>query len=101
MYDEAKSELMKATRRDPNLPEAWGNLAKVAIMTEDFAVARDALQEVLRLTPNDASAHWNLAIILAQDGETQTAIGHARRAAQLDPSLKERVDSLIANAEAQ
>jgi 4-amino-4-deoxy-L-arabinose transferase-like glycosyltransferase/Tfp pilus assembly protein PilF len=101
MYAEAKTELIKATRRDPNLPEAWGNLARVSIITEDFALARDALEEVLRLTPDDANAHWNLAIILAEDGETQTAIGHARRAARLDPSLQERVDSFIATAPAQ
>jgi Flp pilus assembly protein TadD len=97
MHEEAKTELLKATRRDPNLPEAWSNLARASIVSNDFAMARKALQEVLRLNPNDANAHWNLAIILGQEGETQTAIGHARRAAQLDPSKQQQVDSFLAS----
>jgi len=52
----------------------------------------DALRlqnEALKLTPNSAAGHGNLALIYAALGQTLQARGEAVQALSLDPSLEE------------
>ncbi|TVQ61300.1 MAG: PDZ domain-containing protein [Phycisphaerales bacterium] len=48
--------------------------ANEAFRTKEYAEARDALQRLVRLRPEDALAHYNLACALARLGETEAAL---------------------------
>ena len=87
---------MTATRDDPTLKPAWENLGRLGIMTQDVTLAAFALEQVLRLDPGDALAHWNLAIIYGGDrARREDSIRHARQAAALEPSLRAEATEII------
>ncbi len=93
---QAKESLIRATKEDPDLKPAWDNLARLGIMTGDSFMAVTALEQSLRLDPQDAFAHWNLAIFLAARPDLRdAAIQHARTASTLEPSLRPDADALI------
>jgi tetratricopeptide (TPR) repeat protein len=52
------------------------------------------LEEAIRLSPRDATAHYNLAHALAASGRADEAIGHFREAARLQPSFAEAHNNL-------
>jgi len=94
--DEARSRLITATRDDPTLKPAWENLGRLGIMTQDVTLAAFALEQVLKLDPGDALAHWNLAIIYGGDvARREDSIRHARQAAALEPSLRAEATEII------
>jgi len=94
--DEARRRLTVATRDDPTLKPAWENLARLGIMTQDVTLAASALEQVLRLDPGDAYAHWNLAILYGSDpARREDCIRHARQAAALEPSLRAEAAEVI------
>jgi superkiller protein 3 len=93
---EARRLLLSATREDPSLKPAWDNLARLGIMMQDGELAVAALEEVLRLDPGDAYAHWNLAILYGGDPERAAdCIAHARAAASLEPSFRAEAQEII------
>lgn len=94
--DDARRRLTAATQTDPSLKAAWDNLARLGIMTKDIGLAVSSLQHVLRLAPNDAYAHWNLAILFGADpARREDCIRHAQRAATLDPSLRAEAAEML------
>jgi cytochrome c-type biogenesis protein CcmH/NrfG len=61
---------------------AHNNLAAVLQSDEE---ANSHLQEALRLQPDYADAHYNLARILARKGEIDNAIEHLQKTAAIEP----------------
>jgi cytochrome c-type biogenesis protein CcmH/NrfG len=49
---------------------------------------------VLRLKPDDAEAHYNLGLALAQTGKIAEAIGHWEQALRIKPDLTEARNAL-------
>ena len=51
----------------------WKKQAKEAIASRDWLAARSALNEVLKDTPGDPKAHYDLSVAMAQLGESSDA----------------------------
>jgi tetratricopeptide (TPR) repeat protein len=66
----------------------------VAIRLGDLARARRHLEEALRLRPDSAVAHHNLALVHLESGGEARAIAHYEEALRLDPDYAAAHDSL-------
>ena len=60
-------------------PDLYYNLACALNLLGEKAHAKSAYQEVLRLSPNDKDAAYNLANLCAQEGDTKQAIALYKR----------------------
>jgi arylsulfatase A-like enzyme/Flp pilus assembly protein TadD len=85
-HAEALATFARARETDPTNALVLVNMATVRMMDGDLAAARDALEAALSLDPRVAKAHNELGVIAARRGLGEEAIGHWRRAAELDPS---------------
>jgi arylsulfatase A-like enzyme/Tfp pilus assembly protein PilF len=83
---EALAAFARAREADPTSAMILVNTATVHLMAGDAAAAQAALESALALDPGVAKAHNELGVIAARRGEWDAAIGHWRRAAELDPS---------------
>ena len=63
----------KVTEADPNNPDGWVNLGRVAVQEGDMERARTVLQKALALSPNLARAHYFYARVLRSDGDYEGA----------------------------
>jgi Flp pilus assembly protein TadD len=96
--DQARLAFMQATRLDDRLKAAWEGLARAAILAGDSDLGESALERTLLLDPNDAYAHWNLALLYARKPDSASrasSIAHARRAEALMPALRPDVEALL------
>ena len=71
----------------PNNADAYFNLGNALFTKHQFAPAADAYRESIRLRPDSARAHYNLAICL-QWLNDEEAVAEFKEAERLDPSLK-------------
>jgi tetratricopeptide (TPR) repeat protein len=83
MINEALAELSRAVELDPQKPLYRNNIATVFV---EIGRAPDALQHLLMSDP-PAVAHYNLACLLHQRGQSQAAAQYFAQAATLDPTL--------------
>lgn len=61
------------------------NEANIAAAASEYQVAAGKLQQVLKLTPDDGAAHYQLATLLMDhDGDLYTAEQHFKRAGELN-----------------
>ncbi len=83
-WGEAVSEFKKAIALNPNSAPAWDNLATAYAETKQYLEALEAYLTSLRLAPENATAHFNLAAFLQMHGPA-FAVTAYRRALALDP----------------
>ena len=95
-YDAAIASFVKAGELDPKQGVVWANLAeayvksaktktgdeKMAVMEKGF----EAYGKALELKPDDASAHNNFALALADGRKFPEAQAELTKAAQIDPA---------------
>ena len=83
----ARAAAERALVLDPSLAEAHVAMGAVATYSDwDPRLAERFFQEALRLSPNDASAHyWYTQSLVLLDTRFEEALPHARRATQLSP----------------
>jgi tetratricopeptide (TPR) repeat protein len=88
--DDAEQNYLLAIRYDRYhfLPEACFELGLVWERQGKRAQAAVAYGDALRIKPDYAFAHNNLANLLAEDGKLDEAIDHYRRAVAADPKLE-------------
>jgi superkiller protein 3 len=60
-----------------------------AIDDQEYDIAVEAFTQAVQLAPNDAHAHYNLALALQYQGETETAAASYLQAIQHNPQLIE------------
>ncbi len=77
----------RALSRDPELVEAWVNLARLVHAAGRAKEAVSLYHEALKRSPDDAETHYNLAIALEDAAGPAAAVAHYQRALALDPSL--------------
>jgi tetratricopeptide (TPR) repeat protein len=95
-YDQAIASLTKASEIDPKQVAVWSYLAEANVQLaktktgpeKDAALAKgqEAYQKALELKPDDAAAHNNYALALAQSKKIPEAQAELTKAAQLDPT---------------
>jgi tetratricopeptide (TPR) repeat protein len=87
VFDEAIAEYGKAIELQPSNTEARKSLVSELVFKSRFGEARSQLREIVKLNPDDASAHFALARAdLHQDGgDLNEAIAELRVALQIEP----------------
>jgi tetratricopeptide (TPR) repeat protein len=72
-YEEAKTELLKATELSKNDARAYIELANLYLLTGDISEAIRQCRRALGVDPNDDGANRGLAIALMRDGKYEEA----------------------------
>jgi tetratricopeptide (TPR) repeat protein len=95
-YDQAIASLTKASELDPKQVAVWQYLAEANVSLaktktgpeRDAALTKgeEAYQKALELKPDDAAAHNNYALALAQSKKIPEAKTELTKAAELDPT---------------
>jgi TolB-like protein/Tfp pilus assembly protein PilF len=95
---------------DPVSPTGWDDLGYALLYAGHRDEAMAAFRKVLQLSPNFAGQHWNIAGLLAQEGDAATAMADAQQesdaqfrlyaltAAHFALGEKEKSDALFAEA---
>jgi protein O-GlcNAc transferase len=86
--DEAAASYRRAVECDSGLRQAWYNLGCLLNEQDREAEALECFQQAVRLAPDHAAAHHNLAQSLFNLGNTDEAIAHYRRAVALGGGAK-------------
>ena len=79
LYEDARLEFLRATEADPDNPMAWANLGAASVVTRRVEEARGAYDKALVLAPDNWLTHYNLAILLAREGDRDGAVRHLER----------------------
>jgi tetratricopeptide (TPR) repeat protein len=72
----AAAAFQKVTEADPNNPDGWVNIGRVAVQEGDMERAREVLTQALKLSPSLARAHFFYARVLRNDGDYDGAMQH-------------------------
>jgi tetratricopeptide (TPR) repeat protein len=83
----AIAQLRRAVEICPDYLEAWNNLGVRYMHADQYEAAFQAFDTALRIDPDAALAHANVAVALVTLRRFAEAEAAARRALQLDPSL--------------
>jgi len=98
LYEEARLEFLRATVADPGSPVAWANLGAASSVTRRVEEARAAYDKALALAPDNWLTHYNLAVLLAREGDRDGAVRHLERFSALigprDEKRRKAVDDL-------
>jgi tetratricopeptide (TPR) repeat protein len=89
MIPAAKAKYLAALAIDPNFISAMYNLATL----EGDSSPNDArvlYQEIIKLSPQYANAHFNLGYVLIALGQRKAGLAEINQGVKLDPSLKSR-----------
>jgi tetratricopeptide (TPR) repeat protein len=86
----AKVEYLDALAIDPNFISAMYNLATIEASTSPND-ARVLYNQIIRLSPRYADAHFNLGYVLIALGQQKAGLNQINIGVRLDPSLKSRV----------
>src|SRR5271165_4832580 len=85
----AAAAFQKVTEADPNNPDGWVNLGRVAVQEGDMEQARTVLQKALAINPNLARANYFYARVLRSDGDYDGAAKQLQKVLEQYP--KDRV----------
>ena len=87
---DARARYLAALAVDPNFISAMYNLATLEANTTPNS-ARVLYQQIIRLQPSYADAHFNLGYVLLALGQKAAGEAEINEGVRLDPSLKSRV----------
>jgi tetratricopeptide (TPR) repeat protein len=74
----AAAAFLKVTEADPNNPDGWVNIGRVAVQEGDVERAREVLKRALAIDPKLARAHYFYARVLRTDGDYDGALQHLK-----------------------
>ena len=75
---------------NPNFVNALYNLA-ILVTSAQPLLAENYYEQVIALTPNNASAHLNLGFVFRSQGNKGQSRTEFAKAVAIDPSLKSRI----------
>lgn len=84
-FDEAETELRKATELNPRFASAWHNLGKLHVARSDWKAAIADFERALEIRPGELSDLTGLAGALADSGDAQGAQRVLRQAIERYP----------------
>jgi len=91
----AETHYQAALAIDPNFISAMYNLATVEA-TSAPDTAKALYLQVIKLSPKDADAHFNLGYVLISLGQRKAGLSEINRGIQLNPDLASRVGKGVA-----
>jgi len=86
-YSDAISHGKRYIAANPNDPQAKVLVGAAATAIGNYKEAERLLKDAIRLAPDKAQYHNNLAVVLEQRGKLKPAIQSYRKAAALDPTM--------------
>jgi Tfp pilus assembly protein PilF len=72
----------------------WFNLGVIRLRSDETGAARTAFREAVRVDPDLVQGHMQLGRLASEDGRSEAAVGHFRRAIAADSSHAEAYGSL-------
>lgn len=88
LLQEGASQVVEAMKLLPPDPVILTKLGFVLLRSGEASDAIEPLAYALRLEPNRAGSHVNLATAYRDAGQTEQAVAELKRAIELDPSLE-------------
>jgi len=85
-YTEAAAEFRSAVAAKPDSVAAHVNLGVALTQTGDLKGASDEFEATLRIDSQNATAHYNLALLLARDNRHEQAIVHLQAVSNINPN---------------
>jgi Tfp pilus assembly protein PilF len=85
----AAAAFQRVTEADPNNPDGWVNLGRVAVQEGDMSRAREVLQRALSINPKLARTNYFYARVLRSDGDYDGAAQRLQKVIEQYP--KDRV----------
>ncbi len=85
-YKKAERLYIRLAAEDPKNAKIYGRLGVIYLEQKNFEDARDAFQVALKLEPNVAPRHFNLALTYLQLGSKAKAMSAMEAALKYDPS---------------
>ena len=86
-YVEAITEYKKAIEKDSTLIEAYVNLASIYFVQQKYDQAQIELENALRYNPYHVKVHYNLGMILLNQGKKEEAKKHYEYLKSIKSSL--------------
>lgn len=83
--DEARRLCIEALEMEPGHAAGRGLAGVIEHARGDFGAARDQLREAIRLAPEDAGLHQNLALVWMSQGRFREALAELSRVLELEP----------------
>jgi tetratricopeptide (TPR) repeat protein len=81
----AQQAFAQITKIDPQNPDGWVNVGRVAVQEGNMDRARQVLEKALKLSPGLARAHYFFSRVLRAEGNYEEAADHLRTAAAQYP----------------
>ncbi len=88
--DLAENQFIAAIRLDKKNMDAYRGLVDVYIKQEQITEAKETIQFLLQLYPQDDWAHMRFVDIALETGDTHVGIEHLRQAIRINDALAER-----------
>ena len=92
---EAERKYIEAISVNPKYVKAYENLGRLYVREKQWIEAEESFQFVLKLDPNDASAHANLGELEAARGDLPSAVAHFKEAVARKPANPKYLDLLL------
>lgn len=93
-YGEVETGAARLTEQYPTFVLGFKLLAAAASRNNRLAVALDAYESWILLTPADPVCHYNAGLIKERQGDAEGAISRYRRAIELRPDFSEALNNL-------
>ncbi len=99
-HKRAEKLYLKLATEDPKNPKIYSRLGIIYLEQKAYEDARDALQQAIKLEPNVASRHYNLAMVYLNLESKSKAINSMESALKYDPGnrkYRKMLDDIIAD----
>lgn len=94
-YGEAKSDFQRCVNLNPRTPEAYINLARIAVMENNLGTANELLASAVNLDPNNADIYVRRASVRRQMGDHNGAVDDLILAISSDSKHAKGMQELI------
>jgi tetratricopeptide (TPR) repeat protein len=84
-FNRAKSYFTRETERKSGRTPSLLMLGQINYLEEENEQAAEMFRKVLEENPSSPEAHYNIAVILAKDGQWEEALQHLEHAKAVDP----------------
>ncbi|MHB8861996.1 MAG: tetratricopeptide repeat protein, partial [Pirellulaceae bacterium] len=97
--EEARAQYMEVIRQAPEDHHAYLGLARIAVTTADWEVAKKMFAAVIERAPSNRDAHVELGRVAILDGHVETALREHQLASRLPAAQPRAPDPLLGEVE--
>jgi Tfp pilus assembly protein PilF len=86
-FDEAIKHYRKILEDDPDYIPCYERLAAIYLGKNNYKLAKESLEKAVRLSPQGATFHYNLGIVLFKEKNYRKAIDQFNKTIEIDPAF--------------